>query len=458
MKIARGWLRKRGNVYWAFWKSDGKRFQISTKCTDEKSATAKLTELTAPFALGNQAEVARAVAVRAERMEDEAATGGKVLLLRDAWNEYLSSQSRPDSGAATLAQYVVQWERFVTWMQEHRPKAKAVRDVTAADAATFVASLKAAGRSPGTVNKYIALLRLVFRVLRKPAHLSANPFDDVRRLRDVVHSRRELTIEELRKVCSSATGDLRVMLALGMYTGLRLGDVATLRWGEVDLARKIIRRVPRKTARRSGKPVLIPIYPDLQRVLEEIEGAHGEYVLPTTAEDYLANRTRITGRVQSHFKACGISTAMPAAAVVSGKRGEVPRCRVAVEVGFHSLRHSFVSLCRAAGAPLSVVESIVGHSSPAMTRHYTHTGEEASAAAIASLPRMEEPKAALSLPSPTPAAAGGGPAVPTGAVTPATPTIEALQRVIAEAGRIVAEITAQTWEEKTAALRKLLVP
>ena len=36
--------------------------------------------------------------------------------------------------------------------------------------------------------------------------------------------------------------------------------------------------------------------------------------------------------------------------------------------------------------PQSVVESIVGHSSPAMTRHYTHTSEAAAGAAVAALP------------------------------------------------------------------------
>ena len=51
-----------------------------------------------------------------------------------------------------------------------------------------------------------------------------------------------------------------------------------------------------------------------------------------------------------------------------------------------SLRHSFVSLCRAANAPLSVVESLVGHNSPAMTRHYTHTGEAAAIDAVSGLP------------------------------------------------------------------------
>ena len=39
---------------------------------------------------------------------------------------------------------------------------------------------------------------------------------------------------------------------------------------------------------------------------------------------------------------------------------------------------------------MSVVEAIVGHASPAMTRHYTHTGEEAARSAIALLPGMKE--------------------------------------------------------------------
>lgn len=60
--------------------------------------------------------------------------------------------------------------------------------------------------------------------------------------------------------------------------------------------------------------------------------------------------------------------------------------RAVVEVGFHSLRHSFVSLCREANAPLSVVESIVGHSNPAMTRHYTHVSELVASQAVAALP------------------------------------------------------------------------
>jgi integrase len=171
---------------------------------------------------------------------------------------------------------------------------------------------------------------------------------------------------------------------------MRRGDCVTLRWAEVDLVRGIVRRVPNKTARRNPKPVLVPIHPTLRAILTEAHEApdRGEHVLPELAALYTDHRTILNKAIQKHFRSCGIRTQKPGA-------GQ----RAAVDVGFHSLRHSFVSLCRAADAPLSVVESIVGHSSPAMTRHYTHTGEAAALDAVNGLPFVmgEAPKA---LPAP----------------------------------------------------------
>ncbi|MCK4982997.1 MAG: tyrosine-type recombinase/integrase [Victivallaceae bacterium] len=55
--------------------------------------------------------------------------------------------------------------------------------------------------------------------------------------------------------------------------------------------------------------------------------------------------------------------------------------------GFHSFRHSFVSFCAKAGVPLPVVQAIVGHGNPAITRHYIHIGEESVKQAINALPQ-----------------------------------------------------------------------
>jgi integrase len=197
----------------------------------------------------------------------------------------------------------------------------------------------------------------------------------------VTNSRRELTIDELRKICQAATGELRTLLALGIYSGLRLGDCATLRWGEVDLPRVMMRRIPNKTARRNPKPVIVPIHPILRDMLASTPlKQRGEYVLPEMAALYAHNICAVTDKVQGHFKACGITLHKPG----TGKDGK----RAVIEVGFHSLRHTFVSLCRESNAPLAVVESIVGHSNPSMTRHYTHVGELAAGRAVALLPSV----------------------------------------------------------------------
>ena len=75
--------------------------------------------------------------------------------------------------------------------------------------------------------------------------------------------------------------------------------------------------------------------------------------------------------------------------------------RKAVDVGFHSFRHTFVSLCANAGVPLAVVQAIVGHTNAAMTSHYFHVSDDALKSAVAALPDVMNPAAAL----PAPAAA-----------------------------------------------------
>ena len=61
---------------------------------------------------------------------------------------------------------------------------------------------------------------------------------------------------------------------------------------------------------------------------------------------------------------------------------------MAVEVGFHSLRHSFVSLSANAGANLAAVQAVIGHTNPAMTRHYLHADQENVKQAVALLPNV----------------------------------------------------------------------
>jgi hypothetical protein len=131
----------------------------------------------------------------------------------------------------------------------------------------------------------------------------------------------------------------------------------------------------------------------------------------------------VTDKVQGHFKACGITLHKPG----TGTDGK----RAVIEVGFHSLRHTFVSLCRESNAPLAVVESIVGHSNPAMTRHYTHIGELAAGRAVALLPSV---------------------------ISDATPEPERRERgeILREIQTIAKAISAKNWRKQKAALLAML--
>ena len=385
------YLLKRGSNYYCSWRHDGKLLTRALRdangqpITTIEAARSARDEFMRPFTAATETKVLEEISAKLQgrkaelaKWEDEKHPPSAI---GQAWSDFLASPNRPDSGKSTLRQYEFQWQAFADWMEEKHAALPTVRAVTKEIAEEYASSLNHGRFSPSTYNKHLNLLTLVFRVVKHKAKLTGNPWEEIQRKRLVTNSRRELTIDELRKVCQTATGELQTLLALGIYSGLRLGDCSTLRWGEVDLQRCIIRRIPNKTARRNPKPVIVPIHPTLREMLAKTPvDQRGEYVLPETAALYNHRTDMVTDMVQKHFKTCGITLHKPG----TGTDG----IRAVIEVGFHSLRHSFVSLCRESNAPLSVVESIVGHSSPAMTRHYTHVGELAAGRAVALLPSV----------------------------------------------------------------------
>jgi integrase len=431
-----GHLFKRGPSFYVRWSVGGKVFSKALRddqgqpITTKREADEARQRFMAPFAVADEAATLESIVDKLEGRKAELAKWDEEqnppLPTSRAWAEFLASPNRPDTGPETLGQYGYQWSAFADWIKEKHPEAPAMRDVTLEIAEDYAASLNGGRLSPNTYNKHLNLLALVFRVLKHKAKLTANPWEDIQRKRLVTHSRRELTIDELKNVCQTATGELRTLLALGVYSGLRLGDCATLRWAEVDLPRGLIRRIPNKTARRNPKPVIIPTHPLLRDLLAETPtDKRAEYVLPEIAGLYTRRTDLVTDLVQRHFQVCGIRPHKPG----TGAAGK----RAVVEVGFHSLRHTFVSLCRESNAPLAVVESIVGHSNPAMTRHYTHVGELAACRAVAALPAVmgEDP------PQPEPSQRDQG-------------------TILRELKAVAQSITAKNWREKQAALLALL--
>jgi integrase len=387
-------LFKRYGKYYVRWRVGGKLFTRCTGKTELRDALKERDKILAPVLARNEIDVLQNVAARIEgkkaELDELDEQEHPPLTIERAWLAYVHAVNRPHCGEVTLEQYRCSFTKFKRWLKKNYPHIQLVRDVTRRIAEEYGAFLVSEKLAPRTFNKHIIFLILFHRVLWDQARMGdrPNPWDRIQRRRGVTNSRRELTADELTKVCASTEGEMRLLFALGIYAGMRLGDCATLRWNEIDMQRRFIRRVPNKSSRRTPKAVTVPIHKVLLDMLNELPHKTGtaEFVLPETAALYERDKHWLSRKIQKQFTDAGIQTQKPGTGPGTGKRA-------VVEVGFHSLRHTFVSLCREAGAPLAVVEAIVGHSSPAMTRHYP-MGEAAKGVRdVGSLPRQEQSEA-----------------------------------------------------------------
>ena len=379
-----GTLEKRGRVYIARWTVDGKRYSQSTGTAVLREAELKLAEFVAPFQLKDKAERLEAFTGKLRGVQDRIRDFEESLpamRIADAWDAFIKSPNRKDTaGEARLKNCEAWFNRLVAFMSNRYADITEIRGIGKAQANTFAA--ESFTKCCNSVrNQAISFLRMMWRVLIADgeARITSNPWDGIQKKHETHTRRREMTVEELARVYALLEGEMRLLFSVGIYTGQRLGDCALLEWGQVDVIRGRITLVPRKTARKTGRVVVVPIHPNLLKMLLEFPAvARVGYVMPKCAEMYLKQARKLSKYFMGVFKAAGIHTE------TDGADGYKKRALVS----FHSLRHTFVSLAANAGVPLAVVQSIVGHSTVEMTRHYFHESENALVSAVSALPSV----------------------------------------------------------------------
>jgi len=397
---------------------NGKEFKVTLKdgngnaITNEGDAVKAAEKVLHPVKAKTQAdqlqqileavETAEAKAKRLqEKQEREAALALEAeedaqVTLKTGWTLFMQNPKRPSSCKrygtdfprhSTMGNYKGYWDKFAGWMKVRRPKDQRLSAITPEDASAFMDTIQSE-YSSGTFNKYLQFLNLFFDLLNGAGKLkTTNPFRNVDRMENRYHSKRPLSVEQIAKLIDNATGEMRILIALGYFTGLRFGDCCTLLWQEVDLLRGIIERVPRKTEHTvkdiQQGIVKVGIPPYLSTMLAEIPSERRTgYVLPGFAEQYLTNNASANRALLEHFRECGISTTKPGTGTpeVRNEKGKVIQkaVRAVVEVGFHSLRYSYISHNAEAGTPAAVIQRNAGHSNPAMTEHYTRISDRAA--------------------------------------------------------------------------------
>jgi integrase len=380
-----GSIFKRGKTFYLQYMLNGKLKKISLQCTSKKAAEKKVKEILVPL---QTADTKEKIAVHIAEARNIVKRGKAPL--KKVWELYLSNPSRPDSGSGTLKNYEGQWKRFKKWLLNEYPNITTLNGVSDDIASEYADYLWGSGLSAKTYNNHIKALMLIFRILSSVAGLNQNPWHCISRKVETKQSKKEFTEEDVLRILDSLNNpklhlknreEMTVLFHLGAWTGLRFIDCVMMKWGNIDFDRNLIVDCkPQKTARKTNKTVTIPMHPLLRQFIEKAhKWKENDYVLPKVAKRYDENSSYVSNIAISIFKFNGFKT--------SKKIKGVQRKIKANVYGFHSFRHSFVSFCAKAGVPLPVVQSIVGHGNPAITRHYIHIGEDSVKQAINALPQ-----------------------------------------------------------------------
>ncbi len=102
---------------------------------------------------------------------------------------------------------------------------------------------RATQRAPATVNRELALLSKIFSLAIDQGLAIENPCLKVKRLREDNERNRYLTDEEEARLLAVLIGQrasLRPLFVLAIHTGMRRGELLSLRWANVDFARGLI--------------------------------------------------------------------------------------------------------------------------------------------------------------------------------------------------------------------------
>jgi integrase len=209
---------------------------------------------------------------------------------------------------------------------------------------------------PATVNREVALLKHMFNLAIQWEYTLDNPTRGVKLLREDNIVERILSPEEEERLLAGAHPGLKPVLITALNTGMRLGELLSLTWADVDLSRRLI--TVRHT--KNGRMRRLPINDGLLETLKTLhrKSCKAEYV-------FCSRRTKGDGRksVRTTFE-----TAI--------RRAGIGKLR------FHDLRHTFATRLVAAGVDIVTVKEIMGHRDISMTMRYAHAAPERSLDAV----------------------------------------------------------------------------
>jgi integrase/recombinase XerD len=283
--------------------------------------------------------------------------------------EFLASLAREELSPATVRGYRYDLRHFLAWHDTVQPAGFALGRLTEFDLIAYRQHMLTAGRRPATVNRRLEALRHFCRWARDAGTLRGDVAHDLRPVRTTRDRQPAgLTDAEVHALLRAAGGSTHGLAARNyalvqvmLQTGLRVGEVATLRVADVTLGDRS------GTVRiRHGKGLKareVPLNATARRALKQYLAARAE---GAAVPLFLSSR----------------GAAMPVRSIQAVIASLVRRARIKrVPASAHTLRHTFArAYLHDHPGKLVELAGLLGHDSLDTTAAYTRPSRDDLAA------------------------------------------------------------------------------
>jgi integrase len=372
------WKREK-SPYWfcCYTNADGQRLKKSTKQADRKKAweVCLSIERAEQFAKNGTLTEQTAKKIIGEIVER---TTGEPLhnMATNEWLEQWVAGKAQTKSVATAARYKQVTRDFLDSLS--RRATLSLAHLTPKDIRAYRDAELAAGKSNKTANLSVKIVSGAFNAALRQGYIATNPCTALENLPEETAERSNFTPKQVERLVKAAKGDWQRAILFAYYTGVRLRDVANMRWNAIDLTAKLISFTPGKTK----KPVTIPLHPDLEQCLLKSPGIGKAFLFPSLAERSTGGKNGLSGQFAK----------VMAQAEIQGKiTRHTAEGRANSSLSFHSLRHSFNSAMANAGVAEEVRMKLAGHSTREVHAKYTHHEMQPLRAAIAAIPSLKMP-------------------------------------------------------------------
>lgn len=238
---------------------------------------------------------------------------------------------------------------------------KTLRDICDADIMNFINTYRSKNRSNGTINRYLALLSAVINYcddrnytvpkIKISKYKLKEPAENIKYLKDW---------EEAQAIIDRAAKHLKPIIYTALYTGMRLGNILSLKWDNIDFKNKTINITVKDRTKQGGKNHSIPLINQLETILKK---------LPQDCEYVFTHKGKKINSIKTAWRN------------IFFKRGDKDSNYALTNElrddslpykNFHTLRHTAGTWILKKTNNLKITKEILGHADIKTTLKYAH--------------------------------------------------------------------------------------